>query len=114
MSINGTSRELSAGESGNSAVRDIPTPKWAERTATFAPDPEWDDPTALAGEHLAAEFKAGNVEIHAAQQFYKDGSVTGVPHVHVYADVEELTPSKARELAVALIRAADVLEAVQH
>ncbi|MBD7952380.1 hypothetical protein [Oerskovia rustica] len=36
MSINGTSRELSAGESGNSAVRDIPTPparpSWATKS----------------------------------------------------------------------------------
>lgn len=36
MSINGTSRELSAGESGNTAVRDIPTPparpSWATTT----------------------------------------------------------------------------------
>lgn len=37
MSINGTSRELSAGESGNTAVRDIPTPpacpSWATKTS---------------------------------------------------------------------------------
>lgn len=99
------------GESDTATVRDIQTPAWAERRRVFDPDE-----TECVGEHLAAEFTDGTIEIHAAQQFNANGSAYNAPHVHAFIGPEageELTPAKARELAAALMHAADIAEAAR-
>lgn len=99
------------GESGTTTVRDISTPTWSERSRVFDPDE-----TECVGEHLAAEFKDGTIEIHVAQQFNANGSAYNAPHVHAFIDTEageELTPAKARELAAALIYAADIADSAR-
>lgn len=97
--------------SDTTTVHDIQPPAWSERSRVFDPDD-----TECVGEHLAAEFTDGTIEIHAAQQFNANGSAYNAPHVHAFIGLEvgeELTPTKARELAAALSHAADIAEAAR-
>ncbi|WP_157759652.1 hypothetical protein [Cellulosimicrobium cellulans] len=88
------------------------TPAWAERTELDGNFEEFAfDPTAPIGQHVAAEYRDNHIEIRLEQMFRRDGTVTtGRPYIYAYVDCGELTSERAREVAAALLAAADTLD----
>lgn len=93
----------------------VPTPAWAE-TREDSTDETWDDSTS-GSRFTAAEFTlsprldpGADASVSVMQIVARSGEPYEVPSVFAYLDLVTLDPEEAREMAAALLRAADVAE----